>query len=174
MAQVAITMEEAQEKGKLPAVCMCCGAPATVWATKRLMLKPPQYNQVELAEIAVLKGIHALATSDYVRLRTSFCPQHQHYWTIRAIVLFGGAGLFFAAMLLAAILGVTAAVLNPVQPHKGLVAVAAISAVLGLVTWLVPLLIFCRNPIRAIGVGEGLIVLDNVGEAYVNTVKATR
>jgi len=174
MAHVVITREEAEEEGKLPAVCMCCGGPATVWVTRRLMLKPPQYNQVELAEVAIFKGIHALATSPYVRLRTSFCGQHRHYWTIKAVVLFGGMVLFFGAMFLALVLGVTAATINPAQPPKGLVAIAVIFALLGLVGWLVPLLIVWRKPIRALGIDQGLVLVDNVGDAYANAVQATR
>jgi hypothetical protein len=174
MAHVVITREEAEHEGKLPAVCMCCGAPATVWVTRRLMLKPPKYNQIELAEVAIFKAVQALATSPFVQLRTSFCDQHRYYWTIKAIVLFGGMVMFFAAVLLAAVLGGVAATINPAQPHKGLVAIAVISAVLGLFGWLVPLLIVWRKPIRALGMEQGLIIVDNVSDAYINAVQATR
>ena len=173
MAHVVITREEAERKGKLPAVCMCCGAPATVWVTRRLMLKPPQYNQVELAEVAIFKSIHALATSPYVGLRTSFCDQHRHYWTIKAIVLFGGMLTFFAAMFLTLVLGLVATINRP-QPHKGLVAIAVIIALLGLLGWLVPLLILWRNPIRVLGMDQGPIIVDNVSDSYANAVQATR
>jgi hypothetical protein len=174
MAHVVVTREEAETEGKLPAVCACCGAPATVWVTRRLMLKPPQFNRIELAEVAIIKSLHALATSPYVNLRTSFCEQHRHYWTVRAIVLFGGMGMFFAAMFLALVLGVVAATLNPAQPHKGLVAIAVISALFGLIGWLVPLLILWRKPIRAVGLDNGLIVVDNVCDSYASAVQATR
>jgi hypothetical protein len=174
MAHVVVTREEAEAEGKLPTVCTCCGAPAAVWVTRRLMLKPPQYNRFELAEVALIKSVHALATSPYVLLRTSFCDQHRHYWTIRVIVLFGGMGMFFAAMLLALVFGVVAATINPAQPHKGLVAIAVMSALFGLVGWLVPLLILWRNPIRAVGLDNGLVVVDNVSDQYASAVQATR
>jgi hypothetical protein len=174
MAHVVVTKEEAEAEGKLPAVCMCCGAPAAAWVTRRLMLKPPQYGRFELAEVALVKSVHALATSPYVRLRTSFCDRHRHYWTVRAIVLFGGAGMFFAAMFLALVLGVVASTINPTQPHKGLVAIAVTSALFGLVGWLVPLLILWRNPIRALGMDNGLVVVDNVSDQYAAAVQATR
>jgi hypothetical protein len=174
MAHVVVTREEAEGEGKLPAACMCCGAPAAAWVTRRLMLKPPQHGRFELAEVALIRSVHALATSPYVSLRTSFCEQHRHYWTVRMAVLFGGMGVFFAAMLLALVLGVAASAINPAQPHKGLVAVAVMSALFGLVGWLVPLLILWRNPIRAVGLDNGLVVVDNVGDAYAAAVQATR
>jgi hypothetical protein len=174
MAHIVITREEAEIEGKLPALCMCCGAPATAWVTRRLMLKPPKLNQIELAEVAIFKSIHALATSPYVRLRTSFCEQHRHYWTIKLIVLFGGMLLFFGSMFLTCGLGLLATLNNPQQPHKGLVALAVIIALLGIVGWLVPLLIVWRKPIRALGMDQGLIVVDNVSDAYANGIQATR
>src|SRR5262249_27225486 len=153
----------------LPAVCMCCGAPATVWVTRRLMLKPPQHNQIELAEIALIKSVHALATSPYVLLRTSFCEQHRHYWTIKLAVLFGGMLMFFAALFFAFVFGLVAT-LNRPQPHAGLVALAVFCALFGLVGSLVPLLILWRNPIRAVGMDNGCIVVDNVCDPYAAAV----
>jgi hypothetical protein len=173
MAHVVITRDEAEREGKLPPVCMRCGAPASVWVTRRLMLKPPRYNQVELAEVAIFKGIHALATSPYVRLRTSFCDKHRHYWTIKLIVLLGGMLLFFGAMFLTCVLGLVATINRP-EPHAGLVAVAVAFALLGLFGWLVPLLIVWRNPIRALGMEQGLIIVDNVSDSYASAVQATR
>jgi hypothetical protein len=173
MAHVVITREEAESEGKLPAVCMCCGAAATAWVTRRLMLKPPRYNQVELAEVAIFKAVHALASSPYVRLRTSFCDQHRHYWTIKLIVLFGGMLMFFGAMFLTFVLALVATINRP-QPHTGLAALAVATALLGLVGWLVPLLIIWRKPIRALGMEQGLIIVDNVSDSYANAVHATR
>ena len=173
MTHVVITREEAEGEGKLPAVCMCCGAPATVWVTRRLMLKPPRYNQVELAEVAIFKSIHALATSPHVDLRTSFCDQHRHYWTIKLIVLLGGALMFFGALFLTLVFALVGT-LNRPEPHKGFVAMAVIIALLGLLGWLVPLLIVWRNPIRAFGLDQGLIVVDNVSDSYASAVQASR
>jgi hypothetical protein len=173
MAHVVVTREEAEDEGKLPAVCMCCGAPATTWVTRRLMLKPPRYNQVELAEVAIFKTIHALTTSPYVRLRTSFCDRHRHYWTIKLIVLLGGMLLFFGAMFLTCVLGLVATINRP-QPQPVLVAIAVIIALLGLVGWLVPLLILWRKPIRALGMDQGLIIVDNVSDSFASAVQATR
>jgi hypothetical protein len=152
---------------------MCCGAPANAWVTRRLMLKPPRYNQIELAEVAAFKAIHALATSPYVRLRTSFCEQHRHYWTIKAIVLFGGMLLFFGALFITFVLALVATIDRP-EPHKGIAALAVAFAFLGLFGWLIPLLIVWRNPIRALGVDNGLIVVDNVSDAYAHAIQATR
>ena len=173
MAHVVITREEAEVEGKLPAVCMCCGAPATAWVTRRLMLKPPRYNQVEIAEIAAIKALHALATSSYVRLRTSFCDQHRYYWIIKAIVLFGGMGLFFGAMFLTFVLALVATIGRP-EPHKGISALAVICALVGIVGWIVPLLIVWRSPIRALGLNNDLVLVDNVSEAYAKALQATR
>jgi hypothetical protein len=172
MAHVVITREEAEIEGKLPGICMCCGAPATVWVTRRLMLKHPQYNRIELAEVAIVKSIHALATSPYVRLRTSFCHRHRHYWTIRFVVLFGGVLLFFGSMFLTAVFALLGTINRP-EPHKGLTAIAVIIAFIGFFGWIIPLLIFWRNPIRAFGM-EGQVIVDNVSESYANGIQATR
>ena len=173
MAHVVMTREEAEGEGKLPAVCMCCGAPATAWITRRLMLKPPRYNQVELAEVAIFKSIHALATSPYVHLRTSFCDHHRHYWTIKLIVLLGGALLFFGALFLTLVLALVATIGRP-EPHKGIAAMAVICALVGLLGWVVPLLIIWRSPIRALGLNNDLILVDNVSDSYAKAVQATR
>jgi prepilin signal peptidase PulO-like enzyme (type II secretory pathway) len=137
------------------------------------MLRPPRYNQVELAEVAALKALHALATSPYVRLRTSFCDQHRQYWTIKAIVLFGGCAMLFAAMLLTLVLALVATINRP-EPHMGLSALAVIFALLGFFGWVVPLAIVWRNPIRAFGGEDGPIVVDNVSDAYAQAVEAMR
>jgi hypothetical protein len=81
--------------------------------------------------------------------------------------------MFFAAMFLTFVLGLVATINRP-QPHKGLVAIAVIIALLGLLGWLVPLLILWRNPIRALGMDQGLIIVDNVSDSYANAVQATR
>jgi hypothetical protein len=173
MAHVVVSREEAEREGKLPAVCMCCGAPATVWVTRRLMLKAPTYNQVELAEVVIIKSIHALATSPYVNLRTSFCDKHSHYWAIKAIVLFSGMMLFFGSMFLTVVFALLGTINHP-EPHKGLVATAVTFALLGFFGWMIPLLIVWRKPIRALGLKKGLIIVDNVSDSYAEAVQSTR
>ncbi|HZZ76890.1 MAG TPA: hypothetical protein VFE62_00130 [Gemmataceae bacterium] len=137
------------------------------------MLKPPQFSQVEVAEIAAIKAIHALATSDYIQLRTSFCEKHRHYWTIKKIVMFGGVALFFFSMFLTAALGL-AATINRRDPHPILAGMAVCCAVIGFFGFIIPLVIVWRRPIRAFGLDKGLVVVDNVSDAYADAVKATR
>jgi hypothetical protein len=64
--------------------------------------------------------------------------------------------------------------INRPEPHKGLVAMAVIIALLGLLGWLVPLLILWRNPIRALGMDQGPIFVANVSDSYAKAVQATR
>ncbi len=81
--------------------------------------------------------------------------------------------MFFAAMLLTLVLALVAT-LNRPEPNVPLSACAVITALAGLVGWLVPLLIVWRKPIRALGLNQGLILVDNVSDAYSAAIQATR
>jgi len=93
MPDVLVTREQAE--GKLPALCMCCGAPASVFVTRTLALKDPcaTGRRFEYAEVALVTMMANLATTRWVRLRTAFCQEHRHYWNWRWVLLFGGLGV---------------------------------------------------------------------------------
>jgi hypothetical protein len=78
MAVVRLTRVES-ETGKLPNVCMRCGAPATVMTKKNFSWQPPWIA------ITILGGllpyiIIALILQKKMRLLAPMCPQHQNHW----------------------------------------------------------------------------------------------
>jgi hypothetical protein len=173
MAEVRLTRAEAE--GDLPAVCMCCGAPATAWVTRTLPLRPPVVGgpRFQPAEVLLIRTVIALAGLPRLRLRTSFCEGHRYYWHLRFGLLFGGL-----AGLLALLIGgfaVVAVVLarTKTQSHwpDGLL---LLGVLLYLAAWLVPTVLVSRKTIRVRGAEGGVVELCHVGEPYVAALLARR
>jgi hypothetical protein len=173
VAEVRLTRAEAE--GDLPAACMCCGAPATAWVTRSLLLRSPVVGgpRVQPAEVLLIRTIIALAGVPRLRLRTSFCDRHRWYWHLRFGLLFGGL-----AGLLAFLVGgfvVLAVVLarTKTQSHwpDGLL---LLGLLLYLTAWLVPTALVSRKTIRVRGAEGGVVDLYHVGEPYVAALLARR
>src|SRR5260370_42275699 len=77
MAEVRLTRAEAE--GDLPAVCMCCGAPATAWVTRSLLLRQPLIGgpRFQPAAVLLIRSVIALAGVPRLRLRPSFSERHR-------------------------------------------------------------------------------------------------
>jgi hypothetical protein len=85
---------ERMQKG-LPAVCMKCGAPATIW-------KDQSYEVPSTNPIARLSSWVRLATSFFRRnltVKAPFCTAHQHHWSRRKLVTVGGLMAVLAILL---------------------------------------------------------------------------
>src|SRR5208283_1344571 len=85
MAQIRLHVYQAD--GYLPAVCMCCGRPATTTKTKRMSWHP-QWGG----------GLAALIMTKYATLQAPFCDEHKGHWFKRALLLWGS---FFGFGLIA-------------------------------------------------------------------------
>ena len=79
---------------------MCCGAAGEHRVPKTFLLRELNLGRgVQFAEVVAARAIHGLATAPRIRLLTSFCDAHRHYWRIRFALLFGGLiGLFALAI----------------------------------------------------------------------------
>jgi hypothetical protein len=172
MADVCLTRDEA--KGKLPAACMCCGAPAAAWAEKTFLLRDPgAVGPSGFAEVHAARVLIAAAQAPRLRLRTSFCESHRHYWALRGVLLFGGlAGLLFVFLAGNAVVAFLFAVVKVEAPWP--VAFVIVPLLLYLAAWVVPLKLVQARTIRARLTEDSRVALQNVGDAYVAAVEAAR
>jgi hypothetical protein len=174
MPDVHLTRGEAN--GDLPAACMCCGKPASVWVERTFMKHEPGVQGPSgFQEIYVLRLLIAVANTPTFQLRTSFCDEHRYYWQIRNFVTFGSlAGLFvvlfgglaFTILLIAVIVG-------PDAPWVG--ACAIVPVLVYIFGVLIPLkLLVVSRIIRARNTEDDGVELSNVGEGYVAALKKHR
>jgi hypothetical protein len=173
MADVRLTRDEAE--GQLPNVCTCCGEPASAWAEKTFMLRDPAvHGPSGFAEVHAARLLIAAAQAPRLRLRTSFCPRHRHYWSLRRALVFGGlAGLFAVLLCGVGVVVFLFAVVKVDAPWPA--AFLIVPFLLYLPAWLIPLKLVQARTIRARLTGEDdRATLQNVGEGYVAAVKAAR
>jgi hypothetical protein len=172
MAVLLLTRDE--EDGALPDACMCCGAPATDWSEQTFLLQPPEvHGPSGFATVHAARMIHSMASAPRMRLKTSFCPEHRHYWTIRLAVVFGGlAGLFLVLFAGIAVVAYLFAVVKVDAPWPA--ACVIVPLALYLTVWLILVSRYMADTIRARLTEGGAVVLLNVGERYVAAVEAAR
>jgi hypothetical protein len=172
MPDVRLTRKE--EKGVLPDVCMCCGAPATAWVERTFLLRDPHVpGPSGFVEVFLVRLAVAAANAPRFRLRTSFCPQHRRYWLIRSGLLFGG----LAALLAALVVGF-AFVAYLLKVHKFdsplLTCCILVPTFLVLIPWVVAARMMTTNTMRVRVAEDDAVVLQNVDERYVAAVEAAR
>jgi hypothetical protein len=172
MADVRLTRDEGE--GKLPDACMCCGDPATAWVEKTFLLRVPTvHGPSGFAEVHAARLLIAAAQVPRMRLRTSFCPRHRHYWALRLALLLGGlAGLFAVLLGGSAVVVFLFAVVKVEAPWP--VAFIMVPFLLYVVAWVIPLKLVQDRTIRARLTEDDRIALQNVGEGYVAALKAAR
>lgn len=173
MADVHLTRSEAD--GDLPAACMCCGKPASVWVERTFLKRQPGVpGPSGFAEIFVLRLLIAAASTPTFKFRTSFCEQHRHYWRIRTYLTFGAIGGLFVVLFGG--LAVTILLIAVVGPNAPWVGACAIVPFLVYVFGvLIPLkLLVVNRIIRARNAEDDGVELSNVGEGYVAALKTHR
>jgi hypothetical protein len=172
MAEVLLTRDE--EKGRLPAACMVCGERATAWVEKTFMLRDPAvHGPSGFAEVHAARLVIAAAQAPRLRLRTSFCESHRHYWALRLGLLLGGlAGLLAVLLAGVAVVVFLFAVVKVDAPWPA--AFVIVPFLLYLPAWLVPLKLVQAGTIRARLTGDDRVALQNVGEGYVAALQAAR
>jgi hypothetical protein len=172
MPDLRLTRDE--EKGALPDVCMCCGAPATACVERTFLLRDPNVpGPSGFAEVFLVRLAVAAANAPRLRLRTSFCEQHRHYWGLRSAILFGGL-----AGLLVALLAGFACVIYLLSVRKVdsplLSCCVLVPVFLILIPWVISLKLMTTGTIRARVAEDGAVILQNVDERYVAAVNAAR
>ena len=173
MPDVHLTRCEAD--GDLPAACMCCGKPASVWIERRFMKHQPGVRGPSgFQEIFVLRLLIAAASTPTFKLRTSFCEQHRHYWIVRNFLMFGGiGGLFIVLFGGLAVTILLIAVVGPNAPWVG--ACAIVPVLIYIFGLLIPLkLLVLSRTIWAQSAGDGGVELRNIGDDYVVALKTHR
>ena len=169
-----ITLTRAEERGGLPAACLCCGAPATYFVERTLLLRDPHVpGPPVFAEVFLVRFLIAHANTPKLRLRTSFCDQHSHYWLLRTGVLFGG----LAALVLTVIVGIASAVLigiNMKQDAPWLSCCAIVPALVVIAAWVAASMLLGKNTVVARLTDDDAVLLKNVDERYAAAVVAAR
>ena len=171
MAEIFLTREEA--KGDLPALCMCCGAPAKTRVTRSFMLRDPEVSGGPFLEMRAIQAIAAHATVPRLSLPTYFCEQHRHYWHLRDGLKWGGlAGLL--TLVFGGVAMIATLIFTIDFKSRWPEGCFLFTFVLYAIGWGTSMNRLVRNTMRARRHGDGRILLQNVGEEYVAALPAQR
>jgi hypothetical protein len=153
---------------------MSCGDPATAWVEQTFLLQAPTVQGPSVfVEILAARLLYAAANAPRLRLRTSFCERHRHYWSLRFALVFGGlAGLLAVLLGGIAVVVFLFAVVKVDAPWPS--ACVIVPLILFLVAWLIPMKFVMANTIRARLTEDDAVTLLNVGERYATAVVAAR
>jgi hypothetical protein len=146
MANVTLTKSEC-DRGRLPGVCMFCGAPATVRRRKSFIAT-------------------GWLTSTRMVLHIPACDRHANYWVRQAVILVGTA-------LVVVALGFAASVLLE-ELGKPLGLLAIVATVVLLLGWLVLLGVCMSIGVRPTEVTEASLRLTGVHVAFIAALEAER
>ncbi len=153
MAQIRLHVYQAD--GYLPAVCMCCGRPATATTTKKMRWHPQWVG-----------GIAALIMTKYATVQAPFCDQHKGHWFKRGLLLWGSLCLF-------ALIAVAALVFAVNLERRASEIALPIAVVLGgvlLVAWIILAIVCTCTTIRPTEITDEEITLTGVSEEFVEAV----
>jgi hypothetical protein len=163
MAQVRLSVEEAD--GYLPAVCMCCGQPATSTVTRKMNWHASWVYFLILVHIIVYAIVAAIITRR-VTVQVPLCDEHKGHWFKRNLWMWGTFFLFGLAGVGALVFAgnLDRQLSDQVMPF------ACIFGVALLVGWLV-IVIVCQNTaIRPKEITDTEVLLTGVAEQFVEAV----
>lgn len=104
-----IALSEKELDAAMPAVCICCGSPATVSKSKGFWRQPPIQSVRSIGifgVILMLMQVSDAASKGQHLLRAPFCDKHANYWsghTYVQMARLGIAGLFIIGLIVAAV-----------------------------------------------------------------------
>jgi hypothetical protein len=168
MATIHLSGSELDE---LPAVCMRCGAPATVTRDKTFSWHPPWV--ILLAFIGLLPFvIVALLLTQRVTVTAPLCARHRNHWLSRALIGWGG----FALLVLLAGGG-----LFLLRNHPDLTigdlelgGLLCVGSVVGVPVLLIIAVILRYTSIYTSGISGSRITLRGVAEEFAEALRAER
>jgi hypothetical protein len=170
--QVRLTSAEIQN---LPAVCMCCGAPATEWRERAYVVRDglldvSNFLGMLFALVVLLDAgttgvgwIGYRRKGRYVQVRVPLCQRHRNHWS-RKPLLIVGSGLLLAALFSGALLLVS-------RDVAGWVCMAAFAA--GIV-WCWMAIRVNETGIQPLEVRPEALTLSGVSEGFVQAVEQQR
>jgi hypothetical protein len=171
-----IRLTRTEEQGRLPAACMCCGAPATAYVEQSFPVRPPApQHPSRSAIVTAIQVLQSVAQTPRVRIRTSFCAAHRNYWRWRLALQFGGlAGVFavLVAGLVVVLLLLFVAKID--RPWVGCFAIVPLATYLAV--WITTAALVARRTIRVRTAEDGsdALLLMNVDARYVEAVERQR
>jgi hypothetical protein len=174
MATIRLFIDELEE-GRLPRVCMRCGAPATVFKRKRFSWGPG-WVMALVAGGALCSGVLfvvALLILVPLLLRTMhvsvpLCEAHRHHWRALTVVILGGLSLFGLLLFAAILFGVTGT--GRGDWRSDLVGPLALGAALFLVCLLFPAAFLQMRTIRVVEMTPESIRLTGVSREFVRAL----
>jgi hypothetical protein len=170
MATIRLFRDELEE-GRLPRVCMRCGAPACVFRRKRFAWGPG-WVMALICVGALCSGpllVVALFILVPVFLRTMavpvpLCAAHRHHWRALNILIVGGLSVFGLLVFTAIVLGLTGT--GRGDWRTDLAGPLAVGAVLFLVCLLFPAAFLQTQTIRTVEITPEGIRLANVSREF--------
>ena len=167
MPEIRMRLREAD--GYLPAVCMCCGAPASTTKVKKMQWCPPWVGILILAGLLPYV-IVALILTKRATVQAPLCEQHQGHWLNRLLLIWASFFLFG----LVGLAGIIFAANLPLPDRENVFPFVCIGSIFLLVIWLV-IVIVCQNTvIRPREITDAEITLTGVCDAFVNAVEDAR
>jgi hypothetical protein len=162
MPQVRLDLREAD--GRLPPVCMCCGAPATVFKTKKMYFWP-RWTLFLIILHPFLFWLAAFIFSKKARVRAPFCDRHQRHWLDRRLLSWGsGASLGLVGCGAFAFLAMH-------ESHVPGPEVACFGGLCLLVVWLIVVVIVRSTEIQPVVITKSEVVLKGVAEEFVEAIQ---
>jgi hypothetical protein len=167
MPEIRMRLREAD--GHLPAVCMCCGAPASTTKVKKMRWCPPWVGVLILAGLLPYVIVAVILTKR-ATVQAPLCEPHQGHWLNRLLLIWGSFFLFG----LVGLAGIIFAVNLPLPDRENAFPFVCIGTIILLVIWLV-IVIVCQNTvIRPREITDAEITLTGVCDAFVNAVEDAR
>jgi hypothetical protein len=174
MSNVKLTSAEVD--GKLPLVCMVCGARASLTVTKQFNWNPLQGGTgIAVGPMASPLGqAVAMATTRWKKVQTPLCSRHKHYWFAEwwALGLGCGPALFLVLIVVVAALVLAALKRDNLIPW---VVFPLVAVIFGLIIFtMIRLLVMRLRSIHALAMTDDDITLTNVSDEFVEAVKDQR
>ncbi len=166
MASVILNKEEARQ-GRLPFVCIRCGARASGQQTKRMSWHPPWIFWLLLLGLLPFL-IVALVLQKQATLRAPFCAHHQNHWSWRTLTIW----LSFAGLVG---VGVLLALANAAAPQRGpqqdvLFGLLCFGSIALLAGWVILVLVLSLTSIRPQRITDDELELTGVSPAFVDAL----
>jgi hypothetical protein len=171
MAQIRLHREEVGRE-QLPAVCMRCGQPATVYKYRTFSWYPPWVLLLLLVGL-LPAAIVAMILTKRMYVSIPLCESHKNHWLVRTLLILGSLALVVVLIVCAVIV---VSVISDQMGRKGDDAVGFVclgGAVL-FVLWLVLIGIMQSTAIRPTEITDDTITLSGVSERFINAVGAER